>query len=353
MKLNIKPYTLDGSGTEIDNFNVSDTYDEYLIKGTAIGVGNYNVSVTGTPQIGEFYRIKYKGTLDITTNGITFSILGQSFTQNQLNSDLDVECFYDGSAWEVQIKPSFTSAVVESSNLTANAVTASSIANGSITEPKLATNAVSATKIQSNAVTTAKINNLAVTDAKINDVDGSKIVDDTITTAKYQDDSVTNAKLSSMSNSSLKFGNNSGNPGDLVLGADEIAIGNGTTIIAINKSEIFKNDIVFFPIEISFESGEQCNNEVQIPFNFDIIYINTFVIKQIAATDIAEVYTKINGTNVTNGYIQWSPTTAINTQNSVIPTGNFSGVANSTISFVASKTTPGGKVRFSVWLKRT
>jgi hypothetical protein len=123
MKTNPKIYTLTGAGTEIPNFNVTDTYDKYIIKGSATSIGNYAISVTGTPQLGDTFIIKYKGVLDITTNGNTFSILGQSLTQNQLLSDLDIEAYYDGSAWIVEIKPSFTSTIVETSNIVNQALT--------------------------------------------------------------------------------------------------------------------------------------------------------------------------------------------------------------------------------------
>lgn len=199
MKLNIKVYTLTGAGTEIDNFDVTDTFDEYLIKGSSTAIGNYSISVVGIPQAGEYFRVKYKGTLDITTNGTTFTILGQVLTQLQLNSDLDIECFFDGSAWDVLVKPSFTSAVVASTNLAADSVATTHIQNGAVTEPKLATNSVSTNKIVNLGVTTGKIANLGVTDAKINDVNGSKITDST----------VTNTKLSVMADQTVK-GNISG-----------------------------------------------------------------------------------------------------------------------------------------------
>jgi hypothetical protein len=209
MKTNLKVYTLTGAGTEIANFNVADTFEKYIIKGSATSIGNYAISITGTPQAGETFIVKYKGVLDITTNGNTFSILGQSLTQNQLISDLDIEAYYDGSAWIVEIKPSFTSAVVEAANLIANSVGTTQLANGSVTNPKLATNSITTVKITDLNVTTGKIADLGVTDAKINDVNGSKITSST----------VTNAKLATMADQTVK-GNISGgsaNPSDIPL----------------------------------------------------------------------------------------------------------------------------------------
>lgn len=130
MKLNTKTYNLTGAGTEISNFNTNDEYLRYYIFGTAVAIGNYNISITGTPQKGETYIIRYRGTLDITTNGATFSILGEALTQNQLNASLDIETFYNGSSWEVSVKPSFTSnSVVDTANIVNDSVTNSKLAD--------------------------------------------------------------------------------------------------------------------------------------------------------------------------------------------------------------------------------
>ena len=51
--------TLDGTSTEIPALNVIDTYDLYLIKGTAIAIGNYSLVPTGTPVTGLTYKFQY------------------------------------------------------------------------------------------------------------------------------------------------------------------------------------------------------------------------------------------------------------------------------------------------------
>ena len=192
--------TLDGTGTEIPTLNVTDPYEKYYILGNSIiATGNYAIVPTGTPQNGTTFIFKYRATLDITSNSKTFSIFGQSFTQNQLNSDLDIECYYSNSAWLVEIKPSFTSQIVETINIVAAAVGTNELANGSVTTPKLATNAVTTIKVTDLNITTQKLANLSVIDAKINDVNGSKIVDN----------SVSNQKLAQMANLTIK-GNISG-----------------------------------------------------------------------------------------------------------------------------------------------
>lgn len=209
INLNILSIPLNGTGTEIPALNVTDPFEKYVLTSTitVTATGNYAIVPTGTPQQGTTFIFKYKASLDITTNSKTFSIFGQALTQNQLTSDLDIEAYYDTAAWIVEVKPSFTSAVVEAANLLANSVATTHIQNGAVTEVKLATNSVSTNKILNLNVTTGKIADLGVTDAKINDVNGSKVTNST----------VTNAKLATMADQTVK-GNISGgsaNPSDI------------------------------------------------------------------------------------------------------------------------------------------
>lgn len=106
-------------------------------------------------------------------------------------------------------------------------------------------------------------------------------------------------------------------------------------------------------LEISMESGEQANNtiEMQNDFSIDSIYVE--VIKAFAATDAGTIVPKINGTNITlNTPISIPASTAINTTyNHTCSSGN-TGTSGDILSFVAAKTTAGGKARITVkWTK--
>ena len=155
---NILNIPLDGTGTEIPTLNVTDPYEKYLITGANTTIGNYAIVPTGTPQLGTTFLFKYKATTDITTNSNTFAIFGQALTQNQLLIELDIECYYTGSTWIVEVKPSLTTAFVEAVNIVASAVTTSAINNLAVTTGKINTNAVTNAKLAQMATLTVKAN---------------------------------------------------------------------------------------------------------------------------------------------------------------------------------------------------
>lgn len=200
---NILKITLDGSGTEIPALNISDGYDSYLITGVAISTGNYAIVPRGTPQFGDKFVFRYNGTLDITSNGNTFSLFGQPITQAQLLKYWEATCTYNGSGWNVILQLSLgDSGVISSSNIGTGTIVNSNIANNTIDISQKAVDlSVTTSKINNLAVTTSKINDLAVTDSKIANVNGSKIVDGT----------VTNNKLANVPAYSV-IGNNTGSP---------------------------------------------------------------------------------------------------------------------------------------------
>lgn len=207
------PIPLDGSGTEIPTLNTTDSYQMYLITGTAVAIGNYAIVPTGTPNLGMTYFFRYLGTLDITTGSKTFSLFGETISQAQLLKQWDAICYYNGTTWDVVLHMDFAqSAIISSSNLGNLTITNSNIANSTID---------ACTKLVDLSVCTAKINDLAVTTAKVNDlaITDTKLAADSVITSKILDDNVTNAKLADMADQTIK-GNISGgaaNPTDIAI----------------------------------------------------------------------------------------------------------------------------------------
>jgi len=102
-------------------------------------------------------------------------------------------------------------------------------------------------------------------------------------------------------------------------------------------------------IEVSFESGEQCNNTIRMASDFTLNTIYYEVIKALANTDAGTITPEINGVAVTlSSAISIPLSTAINTTASTNCTALNTGVANDLLTFVAAKTTAGGKVRITL-----
>ena len=151
---NILPIPLDGTGTEIPTLSVNDPYEKYIITGTVTTIGNYAIVPTGSPLTNTTYVFEYDAIVDITTNGNTFAIFGQSLNQTQLNSKLLIECRYNGSAWVVKILPSVASAFITNTNIANNTIDGST---------KLVTNSVTNAKLATMTAYTVKANNTGST----------------------------------------------------------------------------------------------------------------------------------------------------------------------------------------------
>jgi len=198
--------TLNGTGTEIPTLNVTDPYQSYLITGSATAIGNYGIVPTGTPQLGTTFLFNYTGTLDITTNSKTFTLFGTNITQLQLTKTWEASCYYNGSAWEVDLKLDFSQAgIIDTNNLADLSVTTNKLANLAVTSTKIAADAVTTVKVLDSNITTNKLANDAVTT--------SKVLDSNITTSKLNNNAVTNAKLAQMAAYTIK-GNNTGSTAD-------------------------------------------------------------------------------------------------------------------------------------------
>jgi len=127
---NIYSYEMPAAGSSI-TLNVSRNYDFYYLypAGGSISLANNIViSPTGTPLEGMTYSFKYAG--GVTLNGFNVTIFGVNLTEAQAEVEIDIECFYDGSAWIVFISTDNQSGV--------SGINGSEIVNASITNSKIA-----------------------------------------------------------------------------------------------------------------------------------------------------------------------------------------------------------------------
>ena len=415
------PITAAGGTFTID---VDSPEVEYTITGVATMAGNVTISPTSSGTIPNNTKviINYLATLDTTIT--TFYVFGVSLNGPQTLRDQHIICDYVNSAWTVQVISNFAnpdiintfnivnSAVTNSKlatdsvstikivdlavttnkidnlavtagKIATDAVTTSKILDLNVTTAKIAADAVTTAKILDLNVTTAKINNLAVTDAKLatDSVITSKILDLNVTTAKIDnlavtdaklaansvitskilDSNVTDAKLAAMPASTIKYGNALGVPGNLALGLNDIPIGNGATVTAINKSIILNGVGTYTQIscDMSFETDEiGAYKYIYLPYPCLFIQAHVSVTTTIEATDNAfyEITNTFGGFPILSSSILAGTLPPTNST-VAIPAlhANYTPISglNSTIYIYTTKVTPGGRAFVTILLQKT
>lgn len=147
----IQKYTLTSGGTtSIDLTSYVSCY--YITSGTLTLGSSVEFTGTGTPYEGMRVRFEWNpGTITIGTNHITF--LGTQMPDAYASKKVDVDCYYNGSAWIVSYTPDFQEDSI-------------------ITTAMIVNDAVTTDKIAAKAITTAEMADLAATKVYVGDETG-------------------------------------------------------------------------------------------------------------------------------------------------------------------------------------
>jgi hypothetical protein len=109
----------------------------YRLIGTVTLSGASSISYSGSPVKNESYFFHYEAS--VTPSGNTFSIFGQAVPSDMLSSKFVAECIYDGSAWKVKLLPSFDGlGIIGADRLAASSVTTAKIAKNAVTLAEMA-----------------------------------------------------------------------------------------------------------------------------------------------------------------------------------------------------------------------
>ena len=104
---------------------------------------------------------------------------------------------------------------------------------------------------------------------------------------------------------------------------------------------------------VSFEANEQCNNQFKIPFKGQVVEVYASVTKALSATDDGTITMKNGaGTTMTNGTLTFPSSSALNTAQTIIPTGDNTFNAGDVLQAVTLKTTAGGRALLSIKVER-
>lgn len=137
-----------GGGTA--SLPVTDNFQYYYLNAAGVTLtSSWTIEASGTPEEFMLFQFKFKGALNL--NSETFTVFGVAMPQNLLNGDLEIDCYYNGSAWEVTPKPSFTNTeIIAEDNLGTEVVTVTKVGPLAITGAKIANDTISATKLDAS-----------------------------------------------------------------------------------------------------------------------------------------------------------------------------------------------------------
>jgi hypothetical protein len=314
----IGTYVFDGSGT--------------LLASYAITADMTHTLITGKPAR---VKIFYKGNWELDGNQIT--VFGTPLTAQQaLLGNTEFDCFYDGSAWTVQV-------VNQPYARTYSALQSVDISAG--------------LTLNVNPNTDGKFIQLIGTGALGGDVNitCTPAPSETIRSSEefyvtYTGDLDPNGYTITIFGVALT---------DTQVAAGKVSVyayydyANTAFVTQVVQDPTVNEQGESIVIPVSFETDEQCNNSIIAAFNGTIEQEDAFVTKELANTDAGTITVQINGTPVTNGAITIPLSSPLDTQVSATPTALNTFVKGDIISAVTAKTTAGGKALLTLTAIRT
>lgn len=284
------------------NISLQSLHDIYVLRGTATLVAGFALATADTPKLGITLRIMYRAV--VTTAGAnTVSIFGTALSYQQSLRNQDITAYYNGSTWEVTVASDFSQAgIIQVGHLNADVYASSA-------EVILG----AATDVIVNPAT------LAAWWAAMKLLAHTWALKQTYTLAP---------RFSSVTASQFLY--------------------------ADASKDLASTDLIeIITKEVSFETGEQGNNPIPIPFKGDIQSIKGYATKAIAGTDDGTITADIAGTPITTGVLTFAASSPLDTEETTTPTANFSVTAGQKVNLVAAKTTAGGRVYVVIAIKRT
>jgi hypothetical protein len=373
-----------GSNISLDSTEIQDSYLVQIAPGNSGNLGGHvTISASSSGSLCDTYVLVFKDVF--VKNAFTFEVFGESISAAQLLTKPVVIVKDNGSSgYNVYLQANFNGEVVETDNIVDGAVTfdkmqgltrGAMIVGDSLGRPAAKdvsgagrfplgdgtdTNAVAmsgdATMDGTGAVTIA---NDAVDNNKLANISRGFIKVGGVSNAPTDLDAKTNGYILVGDGTDL---NSVGVSGDITLtNAGLVTIGNDkiTTVkildanVTVAKLEAnLQTEVITVPV--SFETGEQCDNRVKIPYDCTVNEIYAVVTKAIAGTDDATITAKNGaGTTMTDGVITFSASDPLETAETAIPTANNTVSDGDAIYLTTAKSTAGGKALVSIKITKT
>lgn len=391
-------YITVAAATGTVTINATDLFSRYVVEtsGSVSLAANLTFSLSGTPFEGQTICFDLPGT--ITNGAFTFTVLGVPITAEQAlkRCSLYFRWSVSAGAWYVSLTPDFSQTeVVSSDNVISVALgkITQSVGVGSLirgtstsfeafsggeldsyfiigngTKPVPCQFAgdftVAQTPLNPNlSVAVSTISNGAITNAKVAAaaaIARTKLANGTADHVLINDGSGTMSSEATLNVSRGGTGlDNSAATGLQKYAAGTPSVGfivaadvTANTLTPSTLTQEARTEVLNFTV--SFETGEQCDNKILMPYAGSVVTIYATVVKAIAGTDSATITPKNQaGTTMTDGVVTFSASTALNTAVTTTPTANNTFVAGDVLSFTTAKTTAGGRALISIVVERS
>jgi hypothetical protein len=268
-------------------------------------------------------KILYAATMTLSGNNIT--VFGTALTAKQATELSIIYCYYNGSSWEVRIITDFVqSAFIEGRMIVDSTITS--------------------TDIQHKAINTVNI----------------------------RDSNVTLAKLENLTSAYVIVGNSSNRPTAVAMTGDVTITNAGVTTVGVDKIDStniagnsisidnlkvgLKNELV--EILLSFDTLEQMNCKVKMPYKCELSYCHIIVVKALSATDSGYIRFQdgsdvdMTASGISGGFYKIPNSCPQGTEYYITFTGNNALAYADKLQITTSKTTPGGKVMLGLYFTR-
>jgi len=347
-----------GGGTL--NIPMANYVDYWYLYGTYTLASSWTVTPTGTAYAGAIVEFIYNGVLTLGVNNLT--IFGYSLTDEQALVKSLIFCYYNGAAWQVRVLPGFN----ESDFIDSNRIIVKNIGNRYLTD-------MDRGHIKVGNASNRPVDLDASTSGAILIGDGNDLNsvvpagDVTISTAGVTTIGATKVTAAMMANLTATYmyvGSATNRPvgvsitGDIAVSnvglttiqraaVDSIAIEDGTVRVTELNSGL---RLEMQTINLSFETGEQGNYKISLPYKCSLYKVNLIVVKAIAATDSAHITFMdgsdqlMTGSGLVAGIYKIPPSTVVGTEYTITPSAYNEFASTEKLQIVSYKSTVGGKV---------
>lgn len=316
----------------------ADTFTVYRITGTQTLASDLDIVASGTLLKNLYVEIRHEAAL--TLSGNDYTIFGTTVPSELAAANFKAECLYNGSAWVVTILVDWeATSIVNSDRIEADAVTTAKILNANVTYAKIQDTA-EYTLLGRNAAGSGVISAAAIAAQSF----VVRLAAGFVSLTPSADGQVMMRKAGALIASLLDFSDLDGTIAVAQIPDDEIT--------AAKLANTLLDEL--YIVEVSFESGEQCNNRIKMPFAGTVVEMYGIVIKAIAGTDNGTIIAKnAAGTTMGTGTLTFTASDALETAYTVTPSTNNTFAAGDVIYLTAAKTTAGGKARVSLKVTRS